>query len=207
MLAQAVKLAGLLPAELGAQLRRHDRESFVAVNKDVPFLLVRVTNPDDALVPGLALCTSGGRLPPSPTPLSFMTAARTPESTARPRTQFTPVILRTLLGSAFFYAVPVRKRTDGGKAYAHRLSVGRASNNDVVLRDESISKFHAWFETEDEGAYFVTDARSKNTTRVNGRVLVAQHAERLRAGDRIHFGGIEVIFCPAETLWDAVCGA
>jgi hypothetical protein len=167
-------------------------------------LLVHLKDPADVLALGVShakQARSALALTPGSPPFGTGTLATNMKSRGP---EFTPMALRTILKTALYYAVPMRKRTQGGKADAHRLSVGRALNNDIVLRSEDVSKFHAWFEMDEDGVYFVTDSQSKNRTRVNGRDLEPQWAERLCAGDRIQFGGIETIFCPAWMLWEAM---
>jgi serine phosphatase RsbU (regulator of sigma subunit) len=69
----------------------------------------------------------------------------------------------------------------------HRL--GRASHNDVVLSDPSISKTHAEIEIRDEGAV-IRDLESRNGTWVNNRRIVEETP--LAHGDRIRVGGLDL---------------
>jgi hypothetical protein len=81
-------------------------------------------------------------------------------------------------------------------AYAH-VAVGRSPQNDVIIDQASVSRFHAdvrW----SEGVYSVRDAKSRNGTTLNGAKVVAQHGERLRAGDVVVFGDAACLFCPIE---------
>jgi hypothetical protein len=196
----------LHPPELIARARRLPQDAFVASLEDVPFLLVRISPSEDRLFEGLvAHGHSGKRLPATPTPLSFATRCSTGLIPRNPAGNLTHVTLQTILQSGKNIAVPMRKR-EAGRAYSHRLSVGRATNNDIVLRDESISKFHAWFEYEDGAGYHVMDARSKNATKVNGRALPPLEAELLSAGDTIELGNVRCIFCPPAMLWQALVG-
>src|SRR5215471_11717926 len=53
----------------------------------------------------------------------------------------------------------------GANPWAERILVGRASNNDIVLRHESVSKLHAYFEERQRGTLHLHDAKSANGTR------------------------------------------
>jgi pSer/pThr/pTyr-binding forkhead associated (FHA) protein len=87
-----------------------------------------------------------------------------------------------------------------------RISVGRARNKDIVLRHQSVSKFHCWFEVDDAGAFYVTDAGSKNATKVNANSLKARERTRVEPGDVIRFGSVEAIMCAPRVLWAALGG-
>src|SRR4051812_43525910 len=58
-----------------------------------------------------------------------------------------------------------------GNPYPDRISVGRARNCDVSIRDPSVSKLHAHFKVRDGGGYELVDLDSQNGTCVNGRPL------------------------------------
>ncbi len=69
------------------------------------------------------------------------------------------------------------------------LTFGRSSDNDVVLRDFSVSRYHARIEVE-KGAVRVTDLDSTNGVKIN-ETLVASGP--LAAGDRLTIGSFVLI--------------
>ena len=69
------------------------------------------------------------------------------------------------------------------------LTIGRHGKNDIVLRDNSVSRHHASFMKEGENL-FVTDEGSKNGTIVNGLKV---ESVRLEDGDVIRIGDNLVI--------------
>ena len=82
--------------------------------------------------------------------------------------------------------VPLRKGTTTG--FAQMVTVGRAPNMDVVLEDDSVSKFHAFF-TQDAEGWLLEDAGSTNGTLVNDHKLTPHGGgTRLRVGARVVFG-------------------
>lgn len=62
------------------------------------------------------------------------------------------------------------------------LDIGRSEENDVVLKDEGVSRFHARL-LYDNGSLWLQDAGSRNGVFVNG-VRVTGH-QALRVGDEI----------------------
>ena len=99
------------------------------------------------------------------------------------------------------FIVELRKRQKDA-SYMNRVSVGRARNQDVVLRHASVSKSHAWFETGETGNLVLADAGSKNGTWLRGEQLGARKLTRVYTGDQIRFGHVECTVCFAETLWN-----
>lgn len=71
-------------------------------------------------------------------------------------------------------------------AFKSVITVGRARNNDIVLRAPKISKLHAKFLPDEEG-YQLTDAGSANGTTVNGIQLKKDQTFRLNRGDEVAF--------------------
>ena len=84
------------------------------------------------------------------------------------------------------------------------ITVGRTRNNDVVIPDVLISKFHAFFRIVDKH-HELADAGSQNGTRVGERVLAPKGpAVRLRFGDVIHFAQLRFRFLDAGGCFDLV---
>ena len=88
--------------------------------------------------------------------------------------------------------------------YAERVIVGRARNCDLVIRDPSVSKFHADFRDITAQSGLLTDRSSRNGTAVNGDDLVGGKAQAVKNGDRIRFGGVSAMFLDAASLHDAI---
>jgi pSer/pThr/pTyr-binding forkhead associated (FHA) protein len=87
-----------------------------------------------------------------------------------------------------------------GNPYADRVSLGRARNCDVVIRDPSISKLHAWFRVA-EDSFAVLDVGSQNGTFVNGRRLLGNESVELACNDEIVLGAISASFTDAAGLY------
>lgn len=76
----------------------------------------------------------------------------------------------------------------GGK----RLSVGRASDNELMLNHTSVSKIHAALLMSTEGTLLVADTGSTNGTYINGRRISYGESRLIEEGDVVGFGDIEV---------------
>jgi len=90
-------------------------------------------------------------------------------------------------------------------SWNRHISLGRATNNDIVIRHDSVSKLHAHFSTtplipEDPSGYLLTDVGSSNGTKVNGAPLADDTSAPIRNKDRVVFGQITGQFLDASTL-------
>jgi len=76
----------------------------------------------------------------------------------------------------------------GGK----RLNVGRASDNELRIIDDSVSKIHAALLMTSEGTLLVADTGSTNGTFINGRRIAYGESRLIEDGDVVGFGDVEV---------------
>ncbi len=90
------------------------------------------------------------------------------------------------------FVFPLKKRE--GSAFVNRITVGRTQSSDICLPDERISKLHAYFEQDERGGYTVTDAGSRNRTRVNDIEISPREKMRVISGDRVSFGQYVLAF-------------
>ena len=132
--------------------------------------------------------------------VSFATAF-VPEGALRPGGE--GLLQRVAQAPADFGFFPLRK-TDKNP-WKDKLLVGRATNNDVVVRDASVSKVHARI-TQREGAWTLSDARSTNGTWVDGVQLPAGGAAPLRAGGTVKLGGVSCSVLDSEAVHRALAG-
>lgn len=86
------------------------------------------------------------------------------------------------------------------------ITIGRAKNNDIVVPDALVSKFHAFFRQLDDGEWGLADAGSANGTRLGDAELPPKgQPERVRSGDKIVFGGVSAFrFLESAALWAAL---
>lgn len=85
--------------------------------------------------------------------------------------------------------------------WAAGLTLGRAPNNDIVMRNVSVSKLHAHVARDADGHWNVRDAGSSNGTAVND-CPVSQQAITLRSGDRTRVGNVELTFFEPDALYE-----
>lgn len=98
-----------------------------------------------------------------------------------------------------FEVVPVVKAA--GNPYPDRVSVGRARNCDIVMRDPSVSKLHAHFRIGGPKLELV-DIDSQNGTRVNGRALPPHQPAQVASSDTILFGSVAAKLVDGAALYD-----
>jgi hypothetical protein len=72
-----------------------------------------------------------------------------------------------------------------------RLTVGRSSDNDLVVADSAVSRHHAILERFGD-TWFVRDLNSSNGTDVNGDRVIGERA--LRNGDELLVGRSRLVF-------------
>jgi hypothetical protein len=173
-------------------------------------MVLIVTLPDEsgALATGLLQAFGGPHAAMRPTrdALFFATRTRMAEAQAAraPGMTLTPPTLAARLARGSHAIAPLRRRLETGRPHSDRIAVGRARNNDVVLRDDSISKFHAWFESDDQGGLYLADARSKNGTQLNGQPLTGADMEQVGVGDELTFGSVSTLLSSVDLLWEAL---
>jgi hypothetical protein len=101
---------------------------------------------------------------------------------------------------ADFLVFPLRQT--GRSAFPRIITIGRTKNNDVVLPDVMISKFHAFFEEED-GKLVCQDAKSRNGSFVDGKRAPGNHRGKgleVGPGAMIKFGLLEFKFLSGAEL-------
>jgi hypothetical protein len=171
----------LVPHELVKEIRESSRDVFVARYPE-PFLLVFGSEVDGT---------------PSDPPVSME-----PGTTVAPFTfrTFTGCTAESSPGIELREVIPVTKR--GSNPYPERISVGRARNCDIVLRNRAVSKLHAHFRHTGSGQLEIVDLGSYNGTWLNGAQLEAHTGELVTSGDELQFGGVGAQLVDADTLYD-----
>lgn len=90
---------------------------------------------------------------------------------------------------------PVEKRGADGNAFPVGITVGRVDNNDLVLEDDSVSRFHAFFRFDErDRTWLLTDAESRNGTWVDEQRLSPEQSAPVKDGSRLRFGDASLEF-------------
>jgi serine phosphatase RsbU (regulator of sigma subunit) len=95
----------------------------------------------------------------------------------------TPAPVKTRV--AWFQVTNPSGQTTRADLLSFPFTIGRQSDNQLVLRDNRVSRVHARIE-QDAGDYWIRDCESRHGTYVNGEKLVERR--RLRPEDRVTFG-------------------
>jgi pSer/pThr/pTyr-binding forkhead associated (FHA) protein len=102
-------------------------------------------------------------------------------------------------GDGETYVLEIRKHKNN--AFQRGVTLGRTSNNDLVVPDGSVSRFHAWFQQDPEtGAWCIADSGSKNGTKVGSTRLLPKKPAPLKGGERLRFGKVDARFCQPRDL-------
>ncbi|HVK74501.1 MAG TPA: FHA domain-containing protein [Kofleriaceae bacterium] len=92
-----------------------------------------------------------------------------------------------------------------GASFADMITIGRTPNNDVVLRDVTISRFHAYFRQRGD-KWIVADAGSKNGSEMAGDPLEPRKERELTSGTALRIGDLELTFYTAADLFGVLGG-
>jgi len=97
--------------------------------------------------------------------------------------------------------LPLRKGTSTNNAFVMGVTVGRTDNNDLVLYDPSVSRFHAYFMRDSRtNTWKLVDAESKNGTWVGAVKLEPNGSAVLQDKVRVRFGDVEMAFLVPGTF-------
>jgi hypothetical protein len=91
-----------------------------------------------------------------------------------------------------------------GASFRDRITIGRTSNNDVVIADHSVSRLHAYIRRP--AGWVVADAGSKNGSWLDGVVLEPRKEATLAPGATVRFGDVQLSFYRSEDLFDLMGG-
>ena len=103
-------------------------------------------------------------------------------------------------GSLSTLVLPVRSAV-------HIVTLGRATDSDVVIPDPSVSRRHALMKQRDDGVFLMLDAGSSNGSTVNGASVLARGQgppTEVKPGDNVRLGRVECTFIDAPALRDFV---
>jgi hypothetical protein len=177
-------------------------EQFVAAHA-CPFLvsLAKLVRPRRAGTVSMPLVTGATRpipvLPSLAEPASGRAVER--ETTGELKLSELQRWRRDTPGSTRPLVLPVRKIKTG---FPSMITIGRTPNNDVVVEDGHISRFHAYFRALGE-RWEIADAGSRNGTFVGARRLVAkEESAPLSFGDKLVFAQLEFLFLDARSCWE-----
>lgn len=98
----------------------------------------------------------------------------------------------TQVGPSMAPKLEVTKGENAGETFKVKLktTIGRERDNDIVLVDPNVSRYHAQIAVED-GKWILTDLGSSNHTYLNGTTITVP--TMLHSGDRISLGTTELV--------------
>ena len=93
-----------------------------------------------------------------------------------------------------------------GASFPDRITIGRTSNNDIVVADASISRLHAYVR-RDGRQWVVADGGSKNGSWLKGTPLEARRERPLETRAVLRLGDVDLTFYVAADLYAMLGGA
>jgi len=72
------------------------------------------------------------------------------------------------------------------------VNIGRQLNNDIIVEDKRVSRYHAQIKYRPNGQFVIFDLGSTNGITINGMPHLRQHT--LRSGDRFTIGSYDFYF-------------
>jgi FHA domain-containing protein len=198
----------LEPADVVRAAMRLAESAFVDEYGDAPWLAIHLPASEEGMAAALLAAhqpDTGTRKALQPiefhTQMASVAASNTPVakkiSTVGAASELTLGSITKVLGERCYLSA-VRRRREG--PLGNRVSIGRAMNQDIVLRHASISKFHAYLQSTEDDVWTVSDGGSKNGTSVNG-VRLGKEPRPLANGERLTFGSIDAVFIDTPTVW------
>ena len=115
-----------------------------------------------------------------------------------------PGEISSVSGSQIYETLVIEIAKQASSAPVNMICLGRATNNDIVIANNTVSKLHSYFVVSKEGnSYEVVDANSTNGTVVNNNRLVAYKNKPLFNRDSIQFGPyIQMVYLTPEGFYD-----
>ena len=92
-----------------------------------------------------------------------------------------------------------------GASFPDRITIGRTSNNDIVVNDASISRLHAYVR-RDGKQWVVADGGSKNGSWLKGTTLEARRERPLDTRAVLRLGDVDLTFYLAADLYNVLGG-
>lgn len=195
----------LKPLEWATEFKKSKLNLIRSIYADVLLLLVDIKDHNTDLHSGLSVTINRptSALRPTLKAMAFDTVVQSQSYHTVEELHELPAqeMLNLIIKKSTYFVCPLRKGMTRESAFQERISVGRARNQDILLRHHTVSKSHAWFERDEEGVFYVADSGSKNGTTVNGKSIDAHKLIALEAGNRIAFGSVHTLITSAEALW------
>jgi hypothetical protein len=92
-----------------------------------------------------------------------------------------------------------------GASFPDKITIGRTSNNDVVIPDSSVSRLHGYVRKDKNGWVFA-DAGSKNGSHLRGVRVEPRRELPLSSRVAVRIGDVELTFYTAADLYAALGG-
>jgi hypothetical protein len=110
---------------------------------------------------------------------------------------------RFSVGQLELEVFPLAKKP--GASFPDRITIGRTSNNDIVIVDHSVSRLHAYLKSN-AGGWMVADAGSKNGSMLRGVRLEPRREQPITSRMVVRLGDVDLTFYLATDLYSVLGG-
>jgi hypothetical protein len=86
--------------------------------------------------------------------------------------------------------------------FPERISIGRAPNCDLVIRDPSVSKLHGHFREVGRDSAVFTDAKSSNGTRIDGSAVEPGEPVEIQRQSLVVLGRVRLLLLSAADVYE-----
>jgi hypothetical protein len=93
-----------------------------------------------------------------------------------------------------------------GASFPDRITIGRTPNNDIVIVDHSVSRFHAYLRLDGK-SWVVADAGSKNGSWLGSATLEPRKERQVPSKTIVRIGDVDLTFYLAPDLYAALGGS
>ncbi len=108
-------------------------------------------------------------------------------------------LTRPTSGEALIFEI--RKDLTKKNPFAMGVTIGSAENNDILLPDPSVSRFHAYLQQDPKTlGWNLVDAESTNGTKIGPLKLVPNQKQALTDGMKLRFGDVETVFMTPDSF-------
>ncbi len=98
---------------------------------------------------------------------------------------------------------PLAKKA--GASFPDRITIGRTTNNDIVIPDGSVSRLHAYLRRDGQH-WVVADAGSKNGSWLSSVQLAPRKEKPISSRAELRLGDVDLTFYSAADLFIALGG-
>ncbi|MHC5037302.1 MAG: FHA domain-containing protein [Planctomycetota bacterium] len=130
-------------------------------------------------------------------------AFHTLDGTSKPERPTQPISKRAQIPA---HPIVAQVTKSDRNSFHNMVTVGRATNNDIIIQHASVSKFHAYFRTDPKsGEVSIADAGSSYGSELNGMPILKDDPHPIQSGAVLIFANsVRVVFLSAVEFFNSM---